>query len=102
MSDRCASLNRSIFRSSRAFSRASAFSARRRKNQRTLGNRKCVAKLTAAKPRIRTNNQTGTATVPNMGKPYPESPSAAMPFILVQVSRGFGGWPRRRLPQRSD
>ena len=50
MSCRRASLNSSIGRCSRLLSRATARSRRARKNQRTDGNRKCEANVTAAKP----------------------------------------------------
>ena len=84
MSDRSASLKRSILRSSRAFSRISARSARLRKNQRTDGNRKCVAKLIVAKPSIRIRSQTGTATVPNICLPCPKAKTSSMASSLLR------------------
>jgi hypothetical protein len=59
---RRASLNGWIGRSSRWFNCATACSRRRRRYQRTEGNRKCDAKVTAANSRIRRNSQRGSVT----------------------------------------
>jgi len=51
-----------IGRSSRLFSSSTARSMRRRRNQRTEGNRKCDRKATAANSTMSTSSQRGTST----------------------------------------
>src|SRR6056297_2736672 len=63
VSIRRASLKGWIGRSSLSLSCATAFSSRRRRYQRTEGNRKCDANVTAAKSRISRNSQIGSVTV---------------------------------------
>ncbi|MEP5194973.1 MAG: hypothetical protein ABJQ70_08070 [Roseobacter sp.] len=79
MSYRRANLKGSIGRVSRSFRRETARSRRRRKNQRTDGNKKWDAKVTAAKSSIRIKNHSGISTVDVMpvcfnfltlGKPF--------------------------------
>jgi hypothetical protein len=71
-----------------------------RKNQRTEGKRKCEAKVTAAKPTIKTKSQKGSVTSRNIPAACPilqQNPNASS--VLAAVSREDRPDPKLKSPE---